>query len=126
MDLTNPIKLLKKGFHVSLGATSSLLESIQDPRKRDENLAQLRLGPNQVTEIWSEKGEITEQEARKFVDSLVSQASQTNATNSGSSGPAPSAATPETSKAQTELEELTSQLAELRSQLSKERQTGEE
>jgi polyhydroxyalkanoate synthesis regulator phasin len=123
VDLTNPIKLLKKGFHVSLGATSSLLESIQDPRKRDENLAQLRLGPNQVTEIWSEKGEITEQEARKFVDSLVSQA---NATSSGTSRPTTTVTTPETSKAQTELEELTSHLADLRSQLAKEKQPGDE
>jgi polyhydroxyalkanoate synthesis regulator phasin len=123
VDLTNPIKLLKKGFHVSLGATSSLLESIQDPRKRDENLAQLRLGPNQVTEIWSEKGEITEQEARKFVDSLVSQA---NSTSSGASRPTPTVTTPETSKAQTELEELTSHLADLRSQLAKEKQAGDE
>jgi polyhydroxyalkanoate synthesis regulator phasin len=126
VDLTNPIKLLKKGFHVSLGATSSLLESIQDPRKRDENLAQLRLGPNQITEIWSEKGEVTEQEARKFVDSLVSQASQTNSTSSGSSRPATTVTTPETIKAQVELEELTSQLADLRNQLAKEKQTGDE
>ncbi len=123
MDLSNPIKLLQKGFHVSLGATSSLLESIQDPRKREENLAQMRLGFDQVTQIWSEKGAVTEQEARKFVDSLVSQMPQTNPTSS--SPPRPSPTTPETSQAQTELEELTSQLADLRSQLEQERQPGQ-
>ncbi|MBW4552275.1 MAG: hypothetical protein KME35_14385 [Aphanocapsa sp. GSE-SYN-MK-11-07L] len=122
MDLSNPIKLLQKGFHVSLGATSSLLESIQDPRKREENLAQMQLGVDQVTQIWSEKGVVTEQEARKFVDSLVSQMPQANSPSSAPSRPAPTG--PENSQTQTELEELTSQLADLRSQLEQDRQAG--
>jgi polyhydroxyalkanoate synthesis regulator phasin len=123
VDLNNPIKLLQKGFHVSLGATSSLLESIQDSRKREENLAQMRLGFDQVTQIWTEKGIVTEQEARKFVDGLVSQIPQANPPSSRP--PRSSPTTPETSQTQAELEELTSRLADLRSQLEKDRQSGE-
>jgi polyhydroxyalkanoate synthesis regulator phasin len=116
MNSNNAIDFLKKGFHVTLGATSSLVESIQDPIKREENLAQLRMGPNEFAEVLAEKGAVTEVEARKFVDSVVAQYKPS--ASSSSTGTA--STTPSTSidpALQQELQDLTKQLAELRAQL---------
>lgn len=118
MNSDNAINLLKKGFHVTLGATSSLVESIQDPIKREENLAQLRMGPNEFAEILAEKGAVTEVEARKFVDNVVAQyqpsaSSNNTGTPTASTSPSPSI----DPTLQLELQDLTKQLAELRAQL---------
>jgi polyhydroxyalkanoate synthesis regulator phasin len=103
---------LQKGFHIGLGATTSLLESVQDSDKRTENLSQLRLGVDELAQLWDQKGQKTEQEARTFVDTLFPQGS--------AAAPAPAAASTgdqSRTQTQTELEELTQQLAEIRSEL---------
>lgn len=115
-NANNAINLLKKGFHVTLGATSSLVESIQDPIKREENLAQLRMGPNEFAEVLAEKGAVTEVEARRFVDSVVAQ--YTPSASSSSTGTASASSSPSIDPTlQLELQDLTKQLAELRTQL---------
>jgi polyhydroxyalkanoate synthesis regulator phasin len=119
MNSETGIDFLKKGFHVTLGATTSLVEAIQDPLKREEALAQLRLGPNELAEYLAEKGAVTEVEARKFVDGVVAQygsgpASSTGSSSSGSPYPTPTIDL----SLQQDLRDLTAQLAELRSQLN--------
>ncbi|MGB8699153.1 MAG: hypothetical protein WCD18_07035, partial [Thermosynechococcaceae cyanobacterium] len=85
MTSETPIDFLKKGFHVTLGATTSLVEAIQDPIKREETLTQLRMGPDAIAEHLAEKGAVTEGEARKFVDSMISQyGPRSNSSGTGS------------------------------------------
>ncbi len=116
MNSDNAIDLLKKGFHVTLGATSSLVESIQDPVKREENLAQLRMGPNEFAEVLAERGAVTEVEARKFVDNVVAQYKpDASSYSAGTASASPSTSIDST--LQLELQDLTKQLAELRAQL---------
>jgi polyhydroxyalkanoate synthesis regulator phasin len=122
MNSDNAINLLKKGFHVTLGATSSLVESIQDPIKREENLAQLRMGPNEFAEILAEKGAVTEVEARKFVDNVVAQYQPSASShNTGTSAASASSSPSIDPTLQLELQDLTKQLAELRAQLNSSR-----
>lgn len=71
MDSRNPIELLQKGYYATLGVATSVVESIQDQEKRQENIAQLRLDFSQLAEIWADKGKVTETEARKFVDIVL-------------------------------------------------------
>lgn len=117
MDLSNPLALVQKGFHIGLGATTSLLESLQDSQKRTENLSSLSLGVDELTQLWDQKGQVTEQEARKFVDTVFAQA------QAGCSATSPSAATSSGAgdaampRMRTELEELTQQLADIRTEL---------
>lgn len=78
MNVDNVTEFFQKGFRVSLGATSFLAETIQDPNKREENLQKLNSNFNsmdftELTEELAEKGEFTEQEARKFVDNILQQ-----------------------------------------------------
>jgi polyhydroxyalkanoate synthesis regulator phasin len=110
------VQLLQKGFRVTLGATASLIEVLQDPQKREENLSKLRTDLSQLAEELAEKGAITEQEARSFVDTILSQ--QANQTSTETSASTATATTPTTSpNVQLELQELTAQIAAIRAEL---------
>jgi polyhydroxyalkanoate synthesis regulator phasin len=118
MNSETGIDFLKKGFHVTLGATISLVEALQDPLKREETLAQWRLGPNELAEFLAQKGAVTEVEARNFVDGVVAQYGSGSASSTGSASSASPYPTPIVDLSlQQDLRDLTAQLAELRSQL---------
>lgn len=121
MNSDNLTQVLQKGFRVTLGATSFAFETLQDSEKRDENLAKLQYeNLTQLTDEWALKGEMTEREARNFVDTILARQSnqdtpETEATSdSPISTPAPPAAE---SDARLEIQELTVQVAALRAEL---------
>jgi polyhydroxyalkanoate synthesis regulator phasin len=64
---------LQKGFRVTLGATASLIEAIQDPQGSSQRFSALGGDVNRITEELEIKGETTEREARVMVDALLSQ-----------------------------------------------------
>jgi polyhydroxyalkanoate synthesis regulator phasin len=116
---------VQKGFRTSLGAASFLVETLQDPNKRDENLQKLNSNFNsmdfsQLTEEWEEKGETTERDARTFVDNMLNQKSSESTSNSDNLSDFPrntnnqSAAS---SNLQQELQELTAEIMALRTEL---------
>jgi polyhydroxyalkanoate synthesis regulator phasin len=115
MNSDNLVQTIQKGFRVTLGATTSLIESLQDSQKWNENLSKLNQ-PNwqQLADELAEKGEQTEREARSFVDNLMAQQNAQSQT----SGSASSSTTPTTSpEIQQEIQDLTAQIAALRSEL---------
>jgi polyhydroxyalkanoate synthesis regulator phasin len=73
MDTIDLEKLVQKGYYVTLGATSSLIEVIQDPIKREENLRLLGRNFDEITQALAEKGVTTEAEARSYVDNFIAQ-----------------------------------------------------
>lgn len=112
-------EFLKKGFHVTLGATTSVVESLQDSQKREENISQLNLGFDQLSQIWAEKGEITESEARKMIDSMATQYGvNANPMSSGSSTSSSATSPSIDPSLQQELKTLTNQLANIRLELT--------
>lgn len=124
MNSDNPIEALQTGFRVCLGATTSLIESLQDAQKREETVSKImRSEFGQLTEEWVQKGELTEQEARNFVDSLLNQPKNETAnptTTTSTSGGSSSATTPVAPPdVQLELQELTAQIAAMRAELEK-------
>jgi polyhydroxyalkanoate synthesis regulator phasin len=118
------IQLLHKGFRVTLGATASLIEILQDPQRRDENLGRLRTDLAELADEWAVKGELTEQEARNFVETILAQQTRTNSSSESggtttittTATTAPPAATPDV---QNDLRELTDQIAAIRAELEK-------
>jgi polyhydroxyalkanoate synthesis regulator phasin len=124
MNSETLVQLLQKSFHVTLGATASFAEVLQDEQKRQESWRKLTENLAELTQEWSEKGKITEEEARNFVDNLMKE--KTNPPDSDAdSESADFSQEPETftdSDPQAEIEELTEQLATLRSELEKLRQ----
>jgi polyhydroxyalkanoate synthesis regulator phasin len=136
MDTIDLEKLFQKGYYVTLGATSSLLEVIQDPTKREENFRRLGRSFDEITQELAEKGVTTEAEARSYVDKFIAQqvnggGSDTNSESAGLTTVTTTAktvddnASNDTEKSdksvkasmRDEIQELTQQLASLRSQL---------
>ncbi len=132
MDTIDLEKLVQRGYYVTLGATSSLIEVIQDPIKREENLRMLGRSFDEITQTLAEKGVTTEAEARSYVDSFIAQQVSGKSTDDEKSA----GLTTVTTTAKTvddnvseksdqkvkasmrdEIEELTQQLASLRSEL---------
>lgn len=122
MNSNNFLELVQKGFRVTLGATASLVESVQDTQKREQNLELLKSDVNLVVQQLAEKGEVTELEARTFLNSLMTQANDASSTQSYGT-PSTPATTPVTTvvqpNVQLELEELTAQIAAMRTELEK-------
>jgi len=117
MNSDTLIQLAQKSLRVTLGATTTLIETLQDPQQRDANLAKLKTELSQLTEEWEVKGESAEREARGFVDSLINQASsRVSQPNTDSTV---SIATPVSSSAQQDLQDLTEQIAALRAEIEK-------
>ncbi len=104
---------LQTGLRISLGATASILETLQDPQKRQESLTILQAELQEKVQEWVAKGEMTELEARSFIDSMLKQQGANSPTTSDSQGETISP------DAQQSLGELTDKIADLRSELEK-------
>lgn len=126
MNTDNLMETVQTGFRVAVGATASLLELLQDPQKQSENPNPWNADWNELTQHWAEKGKVTEQEARKFVENLwnpqtaANSKSETTDQSTVSTPPTisnqPSASDPEV---QSELHELKQKIASLRAELEK-------
>lgn len=74
----------------------------------------------QLTEEWAEKGEVTEQEARSFVDNLISgQDTQSTSSTSDPSSTTTTATPTADPDMQQELQDLTTHIIALREELEK-------
>lgn len=111
---------IQKGFRVTLGATASLLEAIQDPQASSQKFSAIGNDFNRLAEEFEAKGEVTEQEARQFVDSMMTQMP-----NPFFQGQTPASSQTVNTVAmpvvditmQTELENLTQELAQIRQEI---------
>ena len=119
LTLMNPddlTQIIQKGFHLTLGATSFFMETLQNTSKRDENLKKLNSDFNQLTEEWAQRGEMTEREARNFVDTILNQ--QNSQVNTDSINvPSTPVSDFVQSDIQRDLLELTQEVADLRAAL---------
>lgn len=120
MNSDNLTQLLQQGLRITLGATTSLVETLQNPQKQSENIESIRLELSHLVTEWAAKGEITEQEARNFVDNLLNQLGNQGRSYTPTTPPSTVTTTP-TSAAppavQLELQELTAQIAAIRAEL---------
>lgn len=126
MNPDNLPQMLQTGFHLTLGATSFLIETLQDPVKREANLDKLRQPDlSLLADELLEKGEMTDREARNFVDTIFSQpgdrenaesqsvSHQQSDTETETDTPPESVVQPDVK----EIQELTAQMAALRAEL---------
>ncbi len=116
MNSNNLVEFFQTGFRVSLGATASFVEIVQDSQKREENLSQLRSEFSQKVTEWAQKGETTEQEARNFIEQMLKR--QGNSENPGArETPIDTPTAAASQNTQQEIEELTAQIAAIRTEL---------
>ncbi len=110
-------QLLQKGFHVTLGATATLVEALQDPQRREANVSKLSNELSQLAEEWEAKGATTEVEARNFVSNLWQQSPVTPP-----APPTPSSSAPVTTPmddVQQDLQDLTAQISAIRAEIER-------
>ncbi len=135
MNTDNLMESVQTGFRVAVGATASLIELLQDPQKQPENLNPWDANWDELTKQWAEKGEVTEREARNFVENLWSQQTASSPETEGTDRSTESPESPESkestestesnptpssdSEVQSELHELTQKIASLRAELEK-------
>lgn len=119
MKANNLFEFLHQGFRITVGATASLVETLQDPQKRQATFSELQTEFNQRTEEWLQKGEQTEEEARRIVNQFWQKQGQQSSSSrtATSSEPAPSSTSATPSTPQTEIQELTEQIVTLRKEL---------
>lgn len=119
MDKTALFQTLQKGLHVTVGATATLIETIQDPQKRTETLSELQTTLHQQAQQWSEKGLVTEEEARRFIDDWLAKykPSGSSSSSSGSTG----GINVSYNNAQSEIQDLTEQIIALKTELEQTR-----
>ena len=121
MNSDNLTQMLQKGFRVTLGATSFVIDTLQDSQKRDENLSKLKSeNLSQLTEEWAQQGELTEREARNFVDTIFTQQNTQDSDRTEVTSDPPIGAPAEPagqSDPRLEIQELTAQVAALRAEL---------
>ncbi|MEG3881421.1 hypothetical protein QT972_29065 [Microcoleus sp. herbarium7] len=124
MNLDNLPQMLQTGFHLTLGATSFLIETLQDPLKREENLDKLRVSDlGLLADELLEKGEMTDREARNFVDTIFSQpgdrehADSESVSHQQSDTATDTAPEPALQPEIEEIQELTARMAALRTEL---------
>lgn len=113
---------LQKGFRVTLGATASLIEALQNPESSSEKFSALGTDVNRLTEELEVKGETTEREARQFVDTLLSQmpnpfTGSSSSPESGGTTITTVASPVVTTTVQTDLEDLIQELADIRQEI---------
>jgi polyhydroxyalkanoate synthesis regulator phasin len=115
MDPDTLFQIIQKGFRVGVGATTVLVEGLQNPQTLQQNLDQLRTDPDRLLEEFARKGENTEQQARTFVDAFVGDRMGTRPAGEMTITTTAVSVTPDV---QTELQELTQQLVALRQELA--------
>lgn len=126
MNTDNLMETVQTGFRVAVGATASLLELLQDPQKQSENPNPWNTDWHELTQQWAEKGKVTEQEARQFVENLwnpqTAANSESEATDQSTTSTPPTASNQRPAsdpEVQSELHELTQKIASLRAELEK-------
>lgn len=68
MENNTIFNLIQQGFRTAVGASASVVETLQDSQKRSQILSDLNTEWQQKSQEWEQKGTITEQEARKIIE----------------------------------------------------------
>ena len=121
MNSNNLFQFLQQGFRMTVGATAILIETLQDPQKRESALSQLQTEFSQRSREWAEKGEITEQEARKMVDEILQQRSNSPPGETSSSTTSAVNTTNDPTVVSSQLQELTEEIVSLKKELEQSR-----
>ncbi|BAQ66217.1 hypothetical protein [Geminocystis sp. NIES-3709] len=68
MENNTLLNIIQQSFRTVIGATAEAVETLQDNQKRNQVLSDLKIEWQEKSREWSEKGTITEQEARKIIE----------------------------------------------------------
>jgi len=127
MNADSVFQYLQQGARIALGAAASLGETLQDPQQREQLVAALSQQLSEKAQEFSQKGEVTEREARQqlecWLDGQAPQGSNSpEQPSAATASPPPSAGTP--ASTQDEIRQMIETLGTLRGELARYRQSG--
>jgi polyhydroxyalkanoate synthesis regulator phasin len=114
MPENNVMMFLQQGLRTVVGATAEAIETLQDPEKRTQAIAEFNEEWQKKSQKWEEKGSITETEARKIIENFFQSRSNTNSSSSS-----PQEIPIESESKSDNLNELTEEIISLRKELEK-------
>jgi polyhydroxyalkanoate synthesis regulator phasin len=118
MKSNNILEIAQQTFRIAIGATATLLETIQDSEKRSTIITDMQTELNQKSQQWAQKGEVTEQEARQKLERILQKTPWKDTSKSNASNDNTYTDTTVTSAVtKSELQSLTEQITALRSEL---------
>ncbi|AIE74081.1 MULTISPECIES: hypothetical protein [unclassified Synechocystis] len=112
------LNTLQQGFRITVGATASLVETLQDPQKRQGTFQDLQQEWDQRASQWAQKGTTTETEARQYVDQLLEQWRRSVPNPLGKTTTNASNNIIDFATAKRELDRLTEEIATLKGELA--------
>lgn len=68
MESNTIFNLIQQSFRTVIGATATMVETLQDNQKRSQILSDLNEQWQEKSQEWMQKGTITEQEARQIIE----------------------------------------------------------
>lgn len=123
MESNSFLSFVQQGFRTAIGATTSAIETLQDPIKREQTLSELNEEWKKKSQEWQLKGEITEQEARRMIEAFFAKQSSNSQTSSNYSEPVNSTNDSQSysprSTIETQIQELNEAVISLRVELQK-------
>ena len=125
MNNNSLIQVVQQGFRIAVGATADCVETLQDPQKRAEAFSEIRTELSQKTQEWSVKGENTEQQAKEFVENLMSQRGWSRSGTSTSTSSSTATSNSTGSNINSGIQELTEEIIALKLELEKLRNSGD-
>lgn len=116
---------LQQGFRITVGATASLVETLQDPQKRQLTWQDWQQEWNQRANQWAQKGTVTETEARQYVDQMLADLRRSMPKSPPATSVDASNNIIDFATAKRELDRLTAEIATLKGELTKDGKPGE-
>ncbi|MGY6530471.1 MAG: hypothetical protein ACXITR_11140 [Cyanobacterium sp.] len=112
MTSNNSSNPIQQGLRIAIGATASAVETIQDRERFNQKITELSRDLQARSEIWAQKGALTEEEAKKMIEDFFNQknnpSTASNSSQSGGSNPS-----------KEDLRSLTQEVINLREELNK-------
>jgi len=112
MTSNNSPNPIQQGLRIAIGATASAVETIQDRERLNQKITELTRDLQARSEIWAQKGALTEDEANKMIEDFFNQ--KNNVPKSSNTKPS-GGSTPSSQ----DLRSLTQEVINLREELNK-------
>lgn len=110
---------LHQSFRITVGATASLVETLQDSEKRSQTFSDFQSEFSKKAQEWASKGETTEQEARRITQEWLEKLrnNPTEVNNDSVSQTETEGTVSSETDVKKQIRELTQQISSLREEL---------
>jgi DNA phosphorothioation-dependent restriction protein DptG len=129
METNDFFNFVHQGFRTAVGATASIVETLQDPQKREQTLSEINEQWQKKSDTWAKKGEVTEEEARRMIEKFFHQQEQNRESritkSVGENQEDISAGSFSQANSAQEIQELSATIVSLREQLEKANQSAQ-